>query len=659
MSDRNQDQEVWAEPCQIQPSDAANANLKQPETSIDAGPQPSGAGAYAGPQSPGSGSQPSGAGAHTGTQSPGTGSQPSGSGAYAGTQSSGSGPQPSWAGAYTGVQQPGSAAYYTAGTSPSIQQPGQFVPYPVVQNMAKRRETEETVKLKENYHFFGPASFCYAVFYTFCMFRNGSGVTYPFFVAGSLLLLCLSLSKLGTTLKKGSGFYMVGMMLLGISTFLTDDYRIIIFNKLGVFLLLMSLLLKQFFDTSGWNLGKYLGSIIQAVFMSIGELPRPIQDGAAYQKSRQERKSRTVGYVLIGLAISVPLLLLVLALLASADVVFLEMTVKIFGSINLPNITNIIFRIGFMFFFSYMLTAYLCKKQIKEAVKDHRTGEPVIAITVTAMLTFVYLVFSVVQVAGLFLGQLELPYGYTYAGYARQGFFQLLAVSILNLIIVLVCMGFFRSSKALKAVLTVMSLCTFVMIASSAMRMAIYIRFYYLTFLRILVLWSLALLAVLFLGILINIYAEKFPLFRYSMAVVTVFYLALSFAHPDYIIARVNVANAQEETMQWWVDESVEPYHDFAYLSRLSGDAAPVLVPYMESLGYDFAAFRSESALAYAKAQCSNSEASYLRRHDINNFGYWWMEGLQNRTENFGIRTFNLSRYHAMQLLQSGTGFGQ
>ena len=533
-------------------------------------------------------------------------------------------------------------------------QAGAPAPYPVVQNKPRQVETEETKRLKENYSFFGPAAFFYAIFYTFCMFHNGSGVTYPFFVAGSLLLLSLSLSKLGTTLKSGSIFYVVSMMLLGISTFLTDDWRIIAYNKLGIFLLLMSLLLKQFFDTSRWKLGKYLGSIIQAVFMCIGELPRPVQDGALYQKSRKGRKSRTVGYVMIGLAISVPLLLVVLALLASADAVFLQMIVKVFGNLNLPNITSIIFRIAVMFFFSYMLIAYLCKKQIKEEVKDHRTGEPVIAITVTAMLTFIYLIFSVVQIAGLFLGQLKLPEGYTYAGYARQGFFQLLAVSILNLIIVLVCMSYFRRSKVLKIVLTVMSLCTFIMIASSVMRMMIYIRFYYLTFLRILVLWALALLAVLFLGILVNIYLEKFPLFRYSMAVVTVFYLVLSFSHPDYIIARVNIANIEAENMQWWVDESVEPYHDFSYLSRLNADAAPVMVPYLQSLGYDFEAFERESARSYIRDQRRGSDDSYLHRYEVEDFGYWWMENLQMRTENFGIRTFNLSRYYAMRLLRAG-----
>ena len=62
-----------------------------------------------------------------------------------------------------------------------------------------RMETEETKRMKDNFDFFGPAAFLYAVFYVFCMFRNGSGITFPFFVGGSLLFMCLSLSKLGIT----------------------------------------------------------------------------------------------------------------------------------------------------------------------------------------------------------------------------------------------------------------------------------------------------------------------------------------------------------------------------------------------------------------------------------------------------------------------------
>ncbi len=162
-------------------------------------------------------------------------------------------------------------------------------------------ETRETKRLKENFHFFGPGAFLYAVFYAFCMYKNGSGITFPFFAAGSLLFLCLSLSKLEITLKKGSAFYMAAIIALGVSTFCTDDARIIFFNKLGVFLLTMSLLLKQFYDTSKWKLGKYLGSICRLTFACMEEIPRPIRDGSWYQKEKGGRVDKRVWQALLGL----------------------------------------------------------------------------------------------------------------------------------------------------------------------------------------------------------------------------------------------------------------------------------------------------------------------------------------------------------------------
>ena len=127
-------------------------------------------------------------------------------------------------------------------------------------------ETGELKRFRESFGFFGPVTFLYAVFYAFCMYRNGSGMTFPFFVAGSLLFLFFSLQKLGTTLKKGSAFYMAAMLLLGISTFCTDDARLVFLNKLGIFLLMMSLLLKQFYDTSRWRLEKFMGGICRLVW---------------------------------------------------------------------------------------------------------------------------------------------------------------------------------------------------------------------------------------------------------------------------------------------------------------------------------------------------------------------------------------------------------
>ncbi len=527
----------------------------------------------------------------------------------------------------------------------SAPQPGpQPVPRPVNRPAQVKQDTPETQRMKESFAFFGPVTFLYALFYAFCMFKNGSGVTFPFFIAASLLFLCFTLSKLGLTLKKGSGFYMVSMMLLAVSTFCTDDGRIIFFNKAGIFLLMMSLLLHQFYDTGRWKLGKYLGNIFLLVFASIGELYRPFADAGRYFRHGGGKRNKSFWYAVLGLVVAVPLLAVVIALLASADAVFRQVTDTLLKGFRFGNVCNVLFRIGFLFMASYQLTAFLCRRSLRSEVKDCRKGEPVLAITVNSLLTVIYLLFSCIQIVYLFLGKMQLPEGYTYAAYAREGFFQLLAVSILNLIIVLVSMSFFRESKILKGVLTVMSLCTFVMIASSALRMVIYIRFYYLTFLRILVLWGLALLFCLFVGIIVSIYSERFPLFRYSMAVVTVLYLMLSFAHPDYIIAAVNVANAPGRAVEQEGEGksenafflSEEPYRDYKYLSHLSADAAPVLIPYMASLGYDMESF-------YSRGETE-------KRWDMpDDFGYYYLRKLQLSTDSFGIRTYNISRHMALR----------
>lgn len=508
----------------------------------------------------------------------------------------------------------------------------------------EKEATVLTKRMKEEFGFFGLGTFLYALFYAFCMIHNDAGIAFPFFVAGSLLYLCLSLSRLGITLKKGSAFYMGAMLLLGISTFCTDDGRIILFNKMGIFLLMMSLLLKQYYDTDKWQFGKYLGSICTLVFASLGEVGRPMKDGAAYRRQHKGRFGGKLWGLGLGLLVGVPLFLVVLLLLSSADAVFRQMTDGFWRAVKLSNVMNLVFRVAFLYFVSYGLTAYLCRKKIPEAVPERPGKDPMAAMTVTGLLTVLYLLFAGIQIAGLFLGKLTLPEGYTYAMYAREGFFQLLLVSLLNLVIVLVCMGFFKENRILKGILTVMSLCTFVMIASSAMRMVIYISFYDLTFLRLLVLWGLGVLALLFVGVCLGIFRKGFPLFRYSCAVVTVLYLALSFSHPDYIIARVNVEKALLT-----VDNSVGIVDnqgvavDYQYLAGLSADAAPVLIPYLRELGYDMEAFRQENVWWYVREQNLPSG-----RGNRDGFGYHWMGRLQARTRNLGIRTFNLSRYLAV-----------
>lgn len=518
-----------------------------------------------------------------------------------------------------------------------------------IPQQTRKPDTVQTKKMKENFHIFGLASFLYACLYAFCMYRNSSGVTYPFFVAGSLFYICFCFAKLEISLKKGSSFYMVSMMLLAVSTFCTDDGRIVALNKLGVFLLTISFLLSVLYDTRKWDLGKYLGTICQTVFMAIGELGRPFEDAHWYMKNKMNRKNSKLLYMVLGLVIALPIFTVVFLLLVSADAVFRDMTERILEHFSLGNVMLVLVMWAFMFLASYCILSYLCKKSINPQVKDHRKGEPIIAITIATLLSLLYMAFSAIQIVYLFLGKMTLPSGYTYAEYAREGFFQLLAVSVLNLIFVLIGLGFFKESKLLKGILTVMSLCTYIMIASSAMRMIIYIRWYYLTFLRIFVLWSLVVLFLVFTGIIISILKESFPLYRYCMVVVTVCYLILSFSHPDYWIAKVNVAGMNPETHSEFFEG--DAYTDYRFLSKLSADAAPVLIGVMQEQGYDLNAYYLERPWEAA--------ADAPTRKSLQSFGYYYLGDLKKRNEHISFRTFNVSRYMAELQIERATNHGK
>ena len=469
---------------------------------------------------------------------------------------------------------------------------------------------------KMKFSFFGPAVFLHACFYALCMYRNSNGVAFPFFVAGSLWFFCFCLSKLEISLKKGSAFYLIAIGLLAVSSYTTDDSRIVFFNKVGMILLLLCFLLKQFYDTREWGFLKYTGSIFYTCTGSLGRIARPFTDIGKWYREEKGSKGKLLP-VLIGLCAACPILALVLVLLSDADVVFRKAVEGFFDFIQVGNILGIFFTILIAFLGVYALLAYFCDssrtqpgktenglragkpaedeehpaenaKQAEaginpaesgklaetgsdpeEGAKVNLTGkktgkaDPAAAITVTGLLTIVYLFFAGIQILYLFIGKMQLPDGYTYAQYAREGFFQLLAVSMLNFVIVCIGMTCFAKSRILRGVLTAMTVCTFVMIASSAVRMLLYIMAYHLTFLRILVLWFLLVLTFLFAGVLLALYRQRFPLFTYSCVIVTCFYLCLSFAHPDYWIARVNVQNGAAQD---------------AYLAGLCADAAPVLL---------------------------------------------------------------------------------
>ena len=422
----------------------------------------------------------------------------------------------------------------------------------------------------------GAASLIYAAFATFCLYKNLSGVTMPFFGIATLIYMIYGLRQYDVKLKRTSWFIGYVIMALAVCNFMTGNSTILFFNNVGIIFMIFLFMLHNVYDDSCWNFTKTLSAIFEAFVWSIAALADFALDMRILKQRSMEGygkniKKNYIKYILLGLLIAVPLVSILILLLSQADRVFGELLFK-YLSFDIDIGSGIVITLTFCtaFFAGYCMIRCFSKKTIKEEYDVKRNLEPLVAITVLSIVSVIYLLFSVIQIVYLFMGQGNPPEGYTYAQYAREGFFQLLVVSLINFVMVIFINNRFRENRVLKVLLTIISLCTYIMIASSALRIKMYIDVYYLTELRIWVIWGLTVLTLLFAAVIVSIYKQDFPLFRYSIVVVSVLYIIIGYARPDYMIARYNLDQMNSVETSGLVS-------DYEYLKTLSTDAAPVI----------------------------------------------------------------------------------
>lgn len=197
------------------------------------------------------------------------------------------------------------------------------------------------------------------------------------------------------------------------------------------------------------------------------------------------------------------------------------------------------------------------------------------------LLDLLFAAFVIVQVAVLFGGRTHVlrTAGLTYAEYARSGFFQLLAVAALTLLVLAVAVRYAeRTRPADTLVLQILGgiLCglTLVILFSALRRLGLYEEVYGFTRLRISVHATILWLEGIFAMVLIGGAIKKFgwlPLtvVAYTGAALLVFTLI----NPDRVIATRNVERFEETGRI-----------DVGYLAGLSADAMPALAELPEPL---------------------------------------------------------------------------
>ena len=504
----------------------------------------------------------------------------------------------------------------------------------------KKAEAEKMEKSAQWFKVVAPGTFLYAIVYAICMYKNPEGIGVPFGVGATLYFFYYYAKKFYGTARKCDMFLMITTVILGIITCTTTSEPLIYMNKLGIFLLAGIYLLELFFDVTGWSFMMYVKGGWYAFWGGVSLMVVPFVEGSAFLKLMKAKKDKApmdektkekLLAIIVGIVIAVPVVFVLVLLLASADLFFREMSGNLIDSILYWETPELFNRdlFGFLgtilvaFVFGYGLITYINTKDtiVKETARKGIKANPYIAISCSAMIAFVYLVFVGIQIFGLFMGALTLPDGYTYAEYARQGFFQLTFVCLFNVCMVLVCMACFEDNTVLKWIMAVISACTYVMLVSAAYRMLLYISVYHLTFLRVFVLWAIAVMAITMLGITVFIFKKEFPIFKYILVSITVLYIGFTAAHPDFWIAKYNIAQA----------DTKEGIDEYQLLFELSLDAAvPVLDYYGESIENP-KGYYNEELEKYCLTDSTVRNRNYCLR-------------IEEAQEEMNIRTFNFSK---------------
>lgn len=201
--------------------------------------------------------------------------------------------------------------------------------------------------------------------------------------------------------------------------------------------------------------------------------------------------------------------------------------------------------------------------------------------TMLLVVNGLFLAFVLVQLRYLFTGAelVRSVTGLSYAEYARQGFFQLVAVAALSLPLLLVgdwALGHRdrASLRRFRLLAAVMLLLLNVMLASALWRMRLYTLEYGLTELRFYTTAFMGWLVLVLGWFGATVLRDRRERFGFGAAAAGLFVLGgLNLVNPDGLIAATNLARAGRE----------RPI-DSAYLSGLSADALPVLRRTLPSL---------------------------------------------------------------------------
>lgn len=296
-------------------------------------------------------------------------------------------------------------------------------------------------------------------------------------------------------------------------------------------------------------------------------------------------KTSVIKKVIKALLIAMPCAFFLILVLANADMVFSikisDGVISILKYINFNTMYNILCGIiAGLFIFGIVFHSYVGEKN-DEFDEFSANGDLIIINVILSVILAVYTFFVVIQFKYLF-AESVLPNGLTYTEYARKGFFELLALTGVNIVIILAVVKLTKNKDG-KWMLLTKILChylcavTVVLLVSSFYRMYLYVASDGLTRLRFFVLGFLVFEAIGLAATFIYISKPKFNITLLYAIIALTYYSVLNLVPTDYIIAKNQIDRYLKGEAK-----------NLEYVFTLSPDAAPAMEYLLKKTDNDY-----------------------------------------------------------------------
>lgn len=287
-------------------------------------------------------------------------------------------------------------------------------------------------------------------------------------------------------------------------------------------------------------------------FQNFGCLGAVLKKSAAGRAPAKTDTRKNAGIVLVSFFCSLPLLWYVCLQLAGVDSGFSDF-LRRFSHITLP--TN--FPVGtavltvpvalYIYGLVYgdqhrRYTDTFTREALDAAARKRRVLPAAAAYTLLTLLYLVYALFFVIGAKGMLSFAQTAHAPWEYADFARNGFFELCRVSVVNLMVIFGVFQFVkgpskRSSALWRTYHSLLCCQTLLLIALALCKMGLYIRFCGVTWLRVCTSWFMVLLAAVFGLILLSQFRE-IPLARWTVITFCALFLVLCWMDVDRLVVK-------------------------------------------------------------------------------------------------------------------------